>query len=110
MAPILGILAKNASSVVNKSNENVLNQIEEVYKCPPPKTWVTYIMLIIIAVLVIVLLTTKHELIKALLGSKISWLIQRAGAILSGGFEVVSSDNTEEDSGISEKPRRIHIA
>ena len=110
MAPILGILANNITSLINKSNENDLTQIEKVYKCPPPKTWVTYIMLVIIAALVIVLLITKHELIKALLGSKISWLIQRAGAILSGGFEVVPSDNTEEDSGIPEKPRRVHIA
>ena len=84
--------------------------IEDVYKCPPSKLWIIYLMVIIIVALVASLLGMKHELIKTLLGPKISWIIQRCRAFLPGGFEIVSTDNPETDSHLPENQRYLHIA
>ena len=104
---VRGMTVGNMTS--SEFENRTLLEIENVYKCPPPEEWKLYVLLTIIVALILSLLGVKHELIQAIFGPKISRVIQRIRALLSGSFEVGSTDNSETDSDVPEKPRRLHV-
>ena len=81
----------------------------ELFKCPPSKGWLINVIVCLIALLSI-LLAAKHETVKALLGPKISWLVQWRRSILSRSSETASTDDSKADCSISENAKSIYFA
>ena len=80
---------------------------EELFKCPPSKSWLINIIVCLFA-LILVLLGVKHETVKAVLGPNFSWLVRRRGAVLSRSDKTSSSDDSETGSSVSENTKSLH--
>lgn len=86
---------------------NYEEPVLELFKCSPSKSWVINVIVGLVA-LILIVLGVKHESVKALLGPKVSRIIQRGRTLLSRSSKTASSDDSQTDYTISKDSESLH--